>query len=218
MTENATHIRPLTMPLTADGFAKRTGVSRETFARLQAYVALLGQWNSRINLISRNTMSDVWRRHILDSAQLYPFLPPRTQVVADLGSGAGLPGLILAAMGVPQIHLIESDQRKCAFLREAARVMDVPVTIHAKRIEQVSGFTVDVITARALASLDQLIEISGPFRKRETLCLFLKGENAAEELAVAQARWRMKSERLPSLSDASGTILKLESIEPLASA
>ncbi len=210
--------RPVRTPLGINGFAKLSNAPPEVLDRLTAYVTLLGQWNQRINLVSKNTMGDVWRRHILDSAQLYRFLPPRTQVVADLGSGAGLPGLILAAMGVPQMHLIESDQRKCVFMREAARVMGVSVTIHTKRIEQVSGFFADVITARALASLDQLIDISGQIRKSDTVCLFLKGEGAADELAEARQRWQMKSENLKSLSDNGATILKLESIQPLAAA
>src|SRR6201999_887127 len=120
---------------------------------------------------------------------LYNLLPRRTKVVVDLGSGAGLPGLILAAMGVPEMHLIESDQRKAAFMREAARIMDVPVTLHTERIEKTAAFTADVVTARACANLSQLIDYSSKFVARQTLCLFLKGEGAAEELAEAQQHW-----------------------------
>jgi 16S rRNA (guanine527-N7)-methyltransferase len=211
-------VRPVRLPLGPEGFERLTGVSRETFDRLTAYVNLLTQWNRRINLVSRNTMGDVWRRHILDSAQLYRHLPARARIVVDLGSGAGLPGLVLSAMGVAEMHLIESDLRKAAFLREAARIMGVAATIHAERIEKVPGFVADVITARALASLSQLIEISEKFRNKHTVSLFLKGEGAAEEMTGAQARWRMKAEQLPSLSDPSGTILKLEAIEPAVAA
>lgn len=210
--------RPVRLPLGPTGFARVTNVSRETLDRLVAYVELLGAWNSRINLIGRSTMGDIWRRHILDSAQLYPLLPARTRVLLDIGSGAGLPGLVLSVMGIAEVHLVEADQRKAAFLREAVRVTGAPASIHAERVEKMPGFFVDAITARAVADLGQLIEISKKFRSRQTLCLFLKGESAGEELAAAQQRWRMKATSLPSRSDPGGTILKLEAIEPGAGA
>src|SRR5437588_12718613 len=102
-------------------FAAATGVSRETLARLDAYAELLRQWSPRINLVAASTLDDLWRRHVLDSAQLFPLLPPGAHSLIDLGSGAGFPGLVLAILGVPAVELIESDARKCAFLREAAR-------------------------------------------------------------------------------------------------
>lgn len=207
-----TNVRPVRLPLGATGFARVSGVSRETLSRLSAYVDLLEQWNRRINLVGRNTMGDVWRRHILDAAQLYPLLPPRTRVVVDLGSGAGIPGLILAAMGVSEVHLIESDQRKAAFLREAFRVMDVPAIIHPERIEKVPHFAADAVTARALADLGELLDLSEKFLTPRTLCLFLKGASFEEELAAAQALWAMKIERFPSRSDPTGSILKLEGL------
>jgi 16S rRNA (guanine527-N7)-methyltransferase len=206
--------RPVRLPLGPVGFARIAHVSRETLERLEAYVALLSAWNARINLVGRNTMGDVWRRHILDSAQLFALLPRRTRVLVDLGSGAGLPGLILAAMGVPEVHLIESDQRKAAFLREAVRVTGVAATVHAARIEDVPAFAADAITARALADLTQLIEISEKFRVARTLSLFLKGASVEAELLAAQARWRMQASMLPSCSDPGGIVLRLEAIEP----
>lgn len=209
--------RPVRVALGATGFARLTNVSRETLERLQAYVALLTAWNARINLVGRNTMGDIWRRHILDSAQLFPLLPARTRILVDLGSGAGLPGLILAVMGVAEVHLVESDLRKAAFLREAVRVTGVNASIHADRIENVPAFFADAITARALASLDQLIDISAKFRTARTVSLFLKGASAHDELAAAQARWRMQSSVLPSRSDPSGAIVRLEAIEPRGS-
>jgi 16S rRNA (guanine527-N7)-methyltransferase len=207
-----TNIRPVRLPLGPAGFARVSGVSRETLSRLSAYVDLLEHWNRRINLVGRNTMGDVWRRHILDAAQLYPLLPTRTRVLVDLGSGAGIPGLILAAMGVAEVHLIESDQRKAAFLREAIRVMDVPAIVHPERIEKTLSFAVDVVTARALADLTELIDLSEKFLSSRTLCLFLKGASVEEELPAANALWTMKIERLPSRSDPTGSILKLESV------
>ena len=103
-------------PLTAEDFRRLTGVSRETLARLERHAALLTKWQKRINLVGRESLRDLWRRHMLDSAQLVPLLPERTRSVADIGSGAGFPGLVLAIMGVPEVHLIEADARKCAFL------------------------------------------------------------------------------------------------------
>ncbi len=209
----AINVRPVRLPLGPTGFARVTGVSRETLDRLSAYVELLELWNRRINLVSGNTMGDIWRRHILNSAQLYPLLPPRVRVLVDLGSGAGLPGIILATMGVPEVHLIESDQRKAAFLREAVRITGVTAIVHAERIEKIPGFFADAVTARALASLDQLIELSSKFVNSRTLCLFLKGAAVDQELDDARRHWTMKLERLPSRSDPGGSILKLEGLQ-----
>lgn len=205
--------RPVRLPLGAAGFARLTSVSRETLERLEAYTALLGAWNARINLVGRNTMGDLWRRHILDSAQLFPLLPARTRILVDLGSGAGLPGLILAIMGVEEVHLIESDLRKVAFLREALRVTGTNAALHPERIEDVAPLYADAITTRALAPLDQLIDISSKFRGKRTVSLFLKGESARDELTIAQARWHMRSSVVPSRSDSRGAILRLEAIE-----
>lgn len=202
--------------LTPDGFARMVSVSRETLDRLIAYVGLLERWNQRINLVGRNTMADVWRRHILDSAQLHALLPPRTRVLVDLGSGAGLPGLVLAIMGVAEVHLLESDQRKAAFLREASRLTTTPVTIHADRIEKIASFKTDIITARALASLDELIDISERFVSDRTLCLFLKGAAIEAELAAAAAHWSFAVERYRSLADPAGCVVKLEHLQRVA--
>ena len=187
-------------------------VSRETLERLNRYVEVLTAWNSRINLVGRNTMGDVWRRHILDSAQLYPHVPQDTRLLIDLGSGAGLPGLILSLLGLPEVHLVESDARKAVFLREAARITEAPVTIHALRIDRVKPLVAQVVTARALAPVAELLEISERFRTPDTICLFPKGENVQEELTEATKQWKMTTHQSPSLSDPSGCILRLENI------
>jgi 16S rRNA (guanine527-N7)-methyltransferase len=205
--------RPIRLPLGPTGFARVTGVSRETLERITTYVELLELWNRRINLIGRNTMGDIWRRHILDAAQLYPLLPARTRILVDLGSGAGLPGLVLALMGVPEVHLIESDQRKAVFLREACRITGIAATVHAERIEKTPQFVADVITARALTDLGELLEFASRFVGNRTLCLFPKGETADAELAAASHHWRMKVERVRSRSDPGGVILKLEALQ-----
>jgi 16S rRNA (guanine527-N7)-methyltransferase len=186
------------------------GVSRETFPRLAAYVNLLLHWNSRINLIGRGTVADIWRRHVVDSAQLLPLLPSGARTLVDLGSGAGFPGLVLAILGAPEVHLIDSDQRKCAFLREAARVAAASVTVHARRIEEVQGFTADIITARALAPLSSLLEHAEKFLGANSTCLFLKGRSAAEELTEAAKLWSMRARLLPSVTDEAAAIICIE--------
>ena len=140
-----------------DGFAALSGVSRETLARLETYAELLRRWSARINLVGANTLADPWRRHFLDSAQLLAHVPPGTQTLIDLGSGAGFPGLVLAILGMPGVELIEADARKCAFLREAARLAAAPVTIRNARIEAAAPRIVDVVTARGCAPLDRLL-------------------------------------------------------------
>ena len=200
------------MPLSPLDCAKLLGVSRETLARLEAYVALLQTWNPRINLVSAASLGDVWRRHILDSGQLIRHLPAGTRILVDLGSGAGLPGLILAILGVPEVHLIESDRRKAEFLREAARVTKTAVTLHAERIEKAAGFAADVVTARALAPLPQLLRWSAPFLREDTVCLFLKGAEIADELTAARREWIMQTQVLASLSDDRGHILRVEGL------
>jgi 16S rRNA (guanine527-N7)-methyltransferase len=199
-------------PLTPGHFQKQTGVSRETLERLQIYVELLAAWNRRINLVGPRTIGDVWRRHILDSAQLRPLIPPHARVLVDLGSGAGLPGLILAILGIPKVHLVEVDQRKCVFLREAARVTGTPLTVHAQRLEKITGIRADVVTARALAPLLDLLDKAAPFIDIHSILLFLKGKTVGEELTQAAKGWKMRATLHPSVSDSSGTVLRLEQV------
>ena len=199
-------------PLGAEDFAALTGVSRETSARLEGYAALLTQWNARINLVGRDTLRDVWRRHFLDSAQLLSYVPEGTRSLVDLGSGAGFPGLVLAILGMPGVELVESDARKCAFLREAARIADAPVRVHHARIEALPPHQVDVVTARACAPLDRLLVMAQRFIAPHTVCLFLKGERAGEELTAARRGWTMTAACHPSRADPRGVILKLEQI------
>lgn len=195
-----------------DSIPSAFDVSRETLSRLQAYADLLVKWNPRINLVSPDSIPSLWARHIADSAQLFRFIPRNTPNLLDVGSGAGFPGLVLAIMGVPGVHLVESDQRKCAFLREAARIAGVQVTVHADRIEKVAPFEAAVVTARALAPLPKLLDWTAPFRTPETVCLFLKGQTVEGELTEAGKQWTMGIERQQSLTDPSGTILTLREV------
>jgi 16S rRNA (guanine527-N7)-methyltransferase len=180
--------------------------------RLAAYISLLERWSGRLNLVGRTTLADPWRRHILDSAQLLPHIPAGTKSLVDLGSGAGFPGLVLAILGVPGVELIEADSRKCAFLREAARIAAASVTIHPRRIEAVPPHAVDIVTARGLAPLDRLLPLAAPFLGPATLCLFLKGEQVAAELTIARKAWRMTASYHASLSDPRGAVLRLSEI------
>jgi 16S rRNA (guanine527-N7)-methyltransferase len=204
----------LTSPLSPGEFAALTNVSRETLARLDAYAGLLRNWSARINLVAASTLADPWRRHFLDSAQLYPLIPQGAQSLMDLGSGAGFPGLVLAAMGMKGVELVESDARKCAFLREAARVAAAAVTIRNARIETVPARPVAVVTARACTSLDRLLSYSQRFIGPETVCLFPKGEQARQELAVAQQEWDFDVTSHPSRTDPRGVVLCLSRVRP----
>ena len=199
-------------PLDPSGFAELSGVSRETLARLEAYAALLRRWSARINLVGANTLGDLWRRHFLDSAQLFTHIPQGTQSLVDLGSGAGFPGLVLAILGVPGVELIESDERKCAFLREAARVVAAPVVIRNARIEAVPPHTVDVVTARGCAPLEPLLVLAQPFIGPDTVCVFPKGERAREELTAASQAWTMDATFHDSCTDRRGVILCLRRV------
>lgn len=200
-------------PLSPEAFATAAAVSRETVGRLEAYLALLEKWQLRINLVARDSLDDPWRRHMLDSAQLARHIPDDARTLVDLGSGAGFPGLVLAILLGRDTHLIESDGRKCVFLQEAVRVTGAAVTIHQARIESLDPWPADIVTARALAPLAKLIDLAAPFvglgADSTGKCLFLKGARVEEELTEAKKSWNMEVERISSLTDDGGTILKL---------
>jgi len=199
------------MPVSAPD-AVLAGVSRETRERLNTYADLLRKWQRSINLVGPRTLDDLWNRHFTDSAQLLPLIPPSARVLVDFGSGAGFPGLVLAILGVEQVHLIESDQRKSTFLREVARATGTPVTVHTKRIEQVPSFPADVVSARALAPLDDLLAFAAPFLRPDSLCLFPKGQMAEDELTAASKIWNMNVDRIQSVTDSSATILRISQV------
>jgi len=169
-------------------------------------------WSRRINLVAASTLADPWRRHFLDSAQLLSHIPPTAQSLIDLGSGAGFPGLVLAVMGVPGVELVESDARKCAFLREAARVAAAPVEICNARIDSLTRHPVDVVTARGCAPLDRLLPWAERFIGPRTVCLFPKGEQAGQELAAAAPVWEFDVTRHASRTDPRGVVLCLTGV------
>lgn len=181
-------------------------------AALDRFAELLLRWNRTVNLIARRDEPDLWPRHIADSLQLVPFLRHNPARAIDLGSGGGFPGLALAiATGIP-FDLIEADQRKSAFLREAARITGAPATIHATRIEATRLPPAPMVTARALAPLPALLRLAAPKLAENGICLFLKGENAEAELTAAAAGWHMRAERFPSRTAPRASILRISEI------
>jgi 16S rRNA (guanine527-N7)-methyltransferase len=197
--------------LTPDDFQTLTGVSRETLGRFESYAALIVKWQKAINLVGPKTLADIWRRHFLDSAQLWSLIPGGARTLVDLGSGAGLPGLVLALLGFPEVHLVESDQRKAVFLRESARELDLKVTVHAARADSVTGVDADVVTARA--PLADLLDLAAPFLRARGGCgLFLKGAESSRELTDSQKKRNMRFERFPSLTEPRGSVLRLREI------
>lgn len=194
-------------------FARAANVSRETIARLEAFVALLTDWNSKHNLVSRGSLADVWRRHIWDSAQLAPLIPANIKRLIDLGSGAGFPGLILASL-LPnaRVALCEATTKKCRFLAEAAKALNVTVDIRNRRIEEMPREAFDAVTARACAPLSELLGYASRFQGPNTVNLFLKGQNVEAELAEAAISWKMKAQTHQSQSDPTGRILEIRGL------
>jgi len=198
-----------------EDFAGRTDVSRETLARLKAYADLLVDWNARHNLVARSTLPDLWRRHFWDSAQLAPLIPDTARSLADLGSGAGFPGLVLAAMR-PElaVTLHEATTKKCDFLEAAADRMGLSVTIQNARLEDLPRQSFDVVTARALAPLPQLLGYAQNFVGPNSVCLFLKGQNVGAELTEAHKYWNIKASQAPSQTDPSAAIVIVRELGP----
>lgn len=198
----------------SEDFAELANVSRETLSRLKLLVSLLQDWNSRQNLVAPSTLKSVWCRHIWDSAQLVPLIPARAKTVADLGSGAGFPGLVLAELlrGRCTVTLYEATAKKCRFLQECIFRLSLPATVRNVRLEDVRGEVADVVTARALAPLPKLLGYAQNFMGPDSVGLFLKGQNIASELTEARKSWRMSLDQHPSRSDPSGVILEVRKL------
>ena len=197
-----------TSTLSAAEFGRTADVSRETLARFEAYEDLLQHWQKRINLVSRTTLTDVWRRHFLDSLQLSKWVESGTPAL-DMGSGAGFPGMVLAIACDTPFVLAESDSRKCAFLREVRRVTDAPAEIHEGRVEAMDNSGFGLIVARALAPVTRLLELARPLLRGDGKCLFMKGAQVADELDLARASWTMELNQHPSVADPRGVILEI---------
>lgn len=195
----------------------RADVSRETSDALMRFVTLLEKWNTAINLIGKSTVADIWSRHIEDSLQLAYFLPGKAVLWADLGSGGGLPGLVVAIAAREtspdsRFVLVESDLRKATFLREASRQLALPVTVHSERIEGLAPISADILSARALAPLRILCGYADRHLKPDGFALFPKGELAAQEITEARSQWAFDVDSVPSLTQSSAHILKLKGL------
>jgi 16S rRNA (guanine527-N7)-methyltransferase len=190
-----------------------TDVSRETFSDIVKFSEQIIRWNNSINLVSKKTLSpeELWSRHILDSVQLIKYLPKDAGVITDLGSGGGFPAIILAIVSKEdrRIHLVESDQKKCAFLIDMAGQIRKNVTIHNQRIEDVAPWETDVLTSRALAPLENLLEFSKMFHVKHSISLFLKGGSVASEIAMASKRWDLEYDIYPSITSEDGSVVKV---------
>lgn len=193
-------------------------VSRETMERLKIYDETLRKWNPKINLVSKSTIPDLWSRHILDSIQIFEAMENPQGHWVDIGSGGGLPGVIVAicaADAAPdlKVTLIESDQRKSAFLRTAARECGVKINVISKRIEAVPGQQADILSARALADLSVLCAFSEHHLAKGGICLFPKGINWKKEVDNALEQWRFGWEAIKSRTEPQAVILKIEGVE-----
>ncbi len=191
-------------------------VSRETFERLSLYVDLVKRWNPRINLVSRNSMNDIWNRHILDSVQVFRCADP-FEAWADLGSGGGFPGMVCAIIAVEEapnthFHFVESDQRKSAFLRNVARECGVSCQVISKRIEAIDPLGADILSARALADLNTLLSFCDRHLSEFGTALLPKGANWKKELVEAQEEWKFEAEPITSLTEPQAVILKIKGV------
>lgn len=192
-------------------------VSRETFAKLQAFEALVRKWTPAINLVSKNTLPNLWERHIVDSAQIFAFRTLSARSWADFGAGGGFPGLVVALLAqdtTPDLHvtLIESDLRKASFLRQAARLLNVEVTVLSERAESLMPLNADIVSARAVAPLSDLLFLAQRHLQGEGVAIFPKGARALGEVADARKLWVFDVDSRPSLSEADASILVIRNI------
>lgn len=207
---------------TAESLLEKPYVSRETLEKLHIYADLLVKWQKNINLVSKTTLDDMWRRHFLDSVQLYPLFEAADPAMAgskrkilDIGSGAGFPGLILSILGLGQCHMVESNNKKCAFMTQVVRAVGCDAIIHNERVEEMAPFQVDYITSRACASLDKLFSLGQNFLDEETKCIFLKGQTAAEEIRIAKEKWSFEVEKFTSETEAAAVMLRISQVKRL---
>ncbi|HTK35985.1 MAG TPA: 16S rRNA (guanine(527)-N(7))-methyltransferase RsmG [Caulobacteraceae bacterium] len=200
-------------PFDAGSFQAATGAGAAQMADLERYRVLLETWNQRINLVGPSALAGFWLRHAYDSAQLLK-IAPEARVWADLGTGAGLPGVVLAILlkDAPgsHVHLVESLAKRCRFLDEVVSTLALPATVHRARAEDLRLTGIDVVTARACAPLPRLLEYAHPVLRGGVRGLFLKGRDAEAEVAEARRMWRFEVELIPSLSDPSGRVVSIK--------
>lgn len=206
------------MTYSRDDFFRETNVSRETLKDFEHWQATLLKWNRRINLVSAAALTDFWRRHALDSWQIWPSVPENTERMLDLGSGAGFPGLAMAikckAQGRGHVTLVESSGKKANFLKAVIRELGLPANVISERAEDIAARPFDVITARAFAPMPELLTYAQPFWQKSTTGLFLKGQSVQEELTKASEMWDYHVTVTPSRSDSTGQIVKITGLAP----
>ena len=196
-----------------DQFISHFPVSHETLQKLERYAGCLAEWTQKFNLVSASTLPHVWSRHFLDCAQLVKSIPVKATTVADMGSGAGFPGLVLSIMGIKTVHLIEATGKKANFLRAVIDELKLDAVVHQDRVENIKDLKADVITARALSPLPELFKLAQRLAREDTLCLFLKGQNAEAELTESAKYWTYECDRVQSISDSSGSVLIIRDLQ-----
>lgn len=199
------------------GLLDQMNVSRETISRLERFEEILLKWNPKINLVSKASLENLWQRHIIDSVQVFTSVKDPGDSWVDIGSGGGFPGVVVAIMAAEyfpktKVTLIESDQRKSAFLRTAARECGVPVTVLSQRIEQATPQNAHILSARALAELDTLLEFSEQHLAKDGLAVFPKGASWKKEVDKAAERWSFDVEPITSLTETEAVILKIKGV------
>lgn len=207
-------------PYDSAAFQREFNISDDSRRRLEIYAALLLKWQLRINLVSSATLPHLWRRHMRDSAQLHEYMPENRAPWFDIGSGAGFPGLVLTLLAEPEqaarVHLVESDQRKAVFLSEVIRATGASAAVHSRRAEQLTpemaGGLARLITARAVAPLHQLLELTASIIGPETVFLLLKGQHIDDELTLAAKYRKMIVSRHPSRTDPAGVVLRITEV------
>jgi 16S rRNA (guanine527-N7)-methyltransferase len=198
-------------------FLEAFPVSYETIHKLSTYRDMLVEWNGKFNLVAASTLPHIWARHFLDSAQLMAFIPETALTLADMGAGAGFPGLVLALLAQDKklplhIHSIESTGKKADFLQAVIDALKLNVTVRRDRVENIRDLKVDIITARAMKALPELLKYANYLLHKDTICIFPKGRAAAEELTQARKYWTFTEEIHPSRSDDSGSVLVLSGL------
>ena len=199
---------------------EKYNVSRETYELLKRYEASLSEWQQKMNLVSRNSLIDAWKRHFLDSMQLFSLLPQGAKVVYDFGSGAGFPGMVLAVMAKEKtpylkFKLVESIKKKTLYLNEVNKITEANAVIINDRIENIPPQSFDVITSRAMASLKDLLNYTKKFFGKNTVCIFPKGKSYAEEIAEAEKFWKFDCKIVPSEMSSEGVILIITNLSAI---
>ena len=198
---------------------EKYNVSRETFDRLKAYEASLKEWQNKFNLVSNASLEDAWERHFKDSVQLFKYVPERSRILLDFGSGAGFPGMVIAIMAEEKmpnlkVKLIESIKKKTLYLNAVKDICNVRVQIINDRIENIPSFSADVITSRAMCNLNDLLKYSNKFSNKKTTLIFPKGKSYKEELNIAQKNWNFDCNIFANEINPEGVILVINNLSP----